>query len=170
MIDGARGYRPEELAMDKMDEIRLRLARADSGGMEAWSEATALARRIMNSRGTGVADDQAVRMMGERLERVRAALSELAEVEELLGRAVTGPRHRSVRAYREQAPCVTCQRVDALVSVAVCARCSGLGPFTGVRWFDCSNTLVGSTEQRFGRGGSQGEGADCRAMASRRWL
>jgi hypothetical protein len=110
-----------------MDEIRLRIARADDAGRRAWSEATALARRVINTGGGGIADLEALQMIAERLERVRVALNELADVEELLWRAASGTRRRSVRAFREDTPCVRCRRSDALVRVAICARCSGLG-------------------------------------------
>ncbi len=120
--------------MDNMDEIRLRLARADEAGKKAWSEATGLARRVINTCGSGVADDEALRMLAERLGQVRIALNELGDVTELLSRSVTGNRRRSVAPLAEDAPCVVCQRVDALVKVPICARCSGLGPFVAVRW------------------------------------
>lgn len=114
--------------MYDLAEIRLRLARADDDGRQAWSEATAIARRIINGRGRGVADHDALHAIAERLDRVRFALDDLTQVEELLARVVTGTRRRPVSAFEQSTPCVRCRRTDALFQVTVCARCSALGP------------------------------------------
>ena len=53
--------------MHSMDEVRLRLARIESDGVEAWTRATSLARRIVNTGGTGVADAEAVALLADRV-------------------------------------------------------------------------------------------------------
>ncbi len=131
---GGLASNEHELVMDTMDELRLRLGRADQDGVTAWKQATAIARRVLNTRGAGVADEDALRLLREQMERVRTALTELADVEARLARELTGKRRRTVRPYTEASPCVVCRRADALVAVSICARCSGLGPYTGLRW------------------------------------
>jgi hypothetical protein len=115
--------------MQSMDEVRLRLARTEMDGAQAWAAATSLARRIVNSGGKGIADDMALALLSERVQQLKIAIDELAEVEELLSRAVTGKRSRVVRPHSEPVPCVRCHRTDGLFLVSVCARCSGLGPY-----------------------------------------
>lgn len=113
--------------MDRFDELRIRLGRADENGRRAWQAATGLARRGINAAASGNANvDATLALMRTELEATWRALQQLEEVHELLARAAGRPPSRRVSPLVDQKPCVVCERVDAIVPVAVCARCSGL--------------------------------------------